>query len=71
MSAKSACEEWSMASPEFDELKEMIGRVEGKVNTIATSLKSCQSHCYVDNPKSSKSRWKSFFQAITAFFRIG
>jgi hypothetical protein len=57
-----------MPSHEFDELKCLIEGIGTKVDNIAKSLKSCQSHCYVDNPPG---RWKGLLRALTAFFRIG
>jgi hypothetical protein len=54
-----------MASNEVEELKEMIGRVEDKVDIIGRSLRNCQSHCYVDNPPG---RWRNLFRAFRTFF---
>ena len=50
-----------MSQSEFDVLKRMIEQlglefkefstgIEKKFATISTSLKSCQSHCHVQNP---------------------
>ena len=55
-----------MASAEVEELKEMIGLVIEKVDTMTRSLKSCQSHCYVDNPPG---KWRGFLRAFRNLFK--
>lgn len=39
-----------MSSQESLEIKEMIAALGLKIDTIAASLKTCQSRCHVDNP---------------------
>lgn len=56
-----------MDSQEYRELKEMIGAVDGKVEGILTSLKTCQSRCHVDNPPTS--RWRELGRALLALVR--
>lgn len=53
-----------MQSREFDELKAIVDRIEGKVDTMVTSLKSCQARCYVDNPPKG---WRRIFKSISTF----
>lgn len=52
-----------MPSSEFEELKAIVDRIEGKVDTMVLSLKSCQSHCHIDNPPKG---WKRFFKSLAA-----
>jgi hypothetical protein len=52
-----------MQSREFDELKAIVDRIEGKVDTMVISLKSCQTRCYVDNPPKG---WRRFFKSMTS-----
>lgn len=51
-----------------EELKEMILAVGAKVDTILSSLKTCQSRCHVDNPP-PKNRWRGLGQALLAMVR--
>jgi hypothetical protein len=56
-----------MQSREFDELKEIVDRIEGKVDTMVVSLKSCQSRCHIDNaPKG----WRRFFRSLTSLVSV-
>lgn len=52
-----------MQSREFEDLKVIVDRIECKVDTMATSLKSCQARCYVDNPPKG---WRRFFKSLSA-----
>jgi len=54
-------------SQEYKELKEMIGAVDQKVETILGSLRTCQSRCHVDNPPTS--RWRELGRAFLAFVK--
>lgn len=58
-----------MQSREFEDLKAIVDRIEGKVDTMVVSLKSCQSRCYIDNPPKG---WRRLFKSLSAlvFFRF-
>ena len=59
-------EELFMASAEFEELRDLITEVKTEVVTIKKSLKSCQSHCYIDNPPG---KWVALARAIKSIFK--
>lgn len=59
-----------MESQEYKELREQIGAVDGKVERILSSLKTCQSRCHVDNPPRMLSRWRGLGQALLALISI-
>ena len=56
-----------MPSQEFHELKEIVDRIEGKVDLMVTSLKNCQSRCHVANPPRG---FKRFFKALTSLVTV-
>jgi hypothetical protein len=56
-----------MPTQEFHELKEIVDRIEGKIDMMGASLKICQSHCHVDNPPRGLKR---FFRALTALVTV-
>jgi hypothetical protein len=53
-----------MHTREFDELKSIVDRIEGKVDTMVISLKNCQARCHVENPPKG---WRRFFKSIPSF----
>jgi hypothetical protein len=58
-----------MQSPEFHELKDIVDRIESKVDTMVESLKRCQSRCHIDNPPHGLKRlFKSFTSIVTVLF---
>ena len=57
-----------MESQEYQEIKEMIGQLDAKVDLIGRSLKTCQSRCHVDNPP--KSRWRGLGRALLAMVKF-
>jgi len=60
-------------SQEYRELKEMITALDQKMTTIMTSLKACQSRCYVDNPPPSASRtgrWRGLGRALITMIKF-
>jgi hypothetical protein len=52
-----------MPSQEFHELKEIVDRIEGKVDVMTESLKRCQARCHIDNPPRG---WNRFFRFLTS-----
>jgi hypothetical protein len=56
-----------MPSQEFHELKEIVDRIEGKVDTMVESLKKCQSRCHIDNPPRG---FKRFFKSLTGLVTV-
>ena len=56
-----------MQSQEMEEIKFMFETLNNKMETIAKSLKSCQSHCYVDNPPG---KWRGLGRALLALVRF-
>ena len=56
-----------MYSQEYRELKEMIEAVDHKLETILSSLKTCQGRCHVDNPPRNK--WRGLGQALMAMLK--
>ena len=56
-----------MQSREFDELKAIVDRIEGKVDTMVASLKSCQAHCYVDNPPRG---WRRLLKSMSSLVSV-
>lgn len=61
-----------MQSQEMEEIKEMFAALNKKMETIAKSLKSCQSHCYVDNPRVADppGKWRGLGRALLALVRF-
>jgi hypothetical protein len=53
-----------MQSREFDELKVIVDRIEGKVDTMVISLKKCQGRCHVENPPKG---WRRWFKSLSSF----
>ena len=56
-----------MQAQEMDEIKEMFQKLSERLDTISASLKSCQSHCYVDNPRG---RWQGLGRALLALVKF-
>lgn len=56
-----------MPTQEFHELKEIVDRIEGKVDLMVKSLRTCQSHCHVANPPRG---WRRFFKSLTSFITV-
>jgi hypothetical protein len=51
----------------------MITALDQKMTTIMTSLKACQSRCYVDNPPPSASRtgrWRGLGRALITMIKF-
>jgi hypothetical protein len=51
----------------------MITALDQKMTTMMTSLKACQSRCYVDNPPPSASqsgRWRGLGRALAAMIKF-
>jgi hypothetical protein len=56
-----------MPTQEFLEIKEIVDRIEGKVDLMVVSLKNCQSRCHVDNPPKG---WKRFFKSLSSIVTV-
>jgi len=56
-----------METQEYRELKEMVSQLGQKLETILTSLRTCQSRCHVDNPPG---RWRGLGRALVAMIRF-
>jgi hypothetical protein len=56
-----------MPTPEYHDLKEIVDRIEQKVDIMTASLRSCQARCHVDNPPRG---WKRIFKSLTAFVGV-
>ena len=56
-----------MPSQELNELKDMIIELHAEIRLMRTSLKSCQSRCYVENPTG---RWRELGRALMALIRF-
>jgi hypothetical protein len=56
-----------MSTQEIHELKEIIERIEGKVDLMGISLKNCQSRCHVDNPPKG---WRKIFRSLSSLVSV-
>jgi len=55
-----------VSTQEIDELKDMFGKLDQKLEIIRRSLKKCQQRCHVDNPPG---RWRGLGRALLAMFK--
>lgn len=61
-----------MQSQDMEEIKEMFAALTERIDIMTVSVKSCQSHCYVDNPPSTgpQGRWRGLGRALMALIKL-
>ena len=57
----------SVESQEMNEIREMFQTLSKRLDTISSSLKSCQSRCHVDNPPG---KWRGLGRALMALVKF-